>query len=70
MCPVFRSMLIIGGLFVFGAFVARIGMSKEDFDNARKESFLSTYVLYPLLLWTGPPLAVVGAIGVLVTCVF
>jgi hypothetical protein len=62
-------MLIIGGLFIFRAFVARVGMSRQDFENARKESFLSTYVLYPVLLWVGPPLAVIGGVGVLVTCV-
>jgi len=69
MCPLFRSMLIVGFLMVFGALVARVGMSKQAFENARKESFLSLYVLYPLFLWVGPPLAVIGGIGVLVTCV-
>jgi hypothetical protein len=62
-------MLIVGALFVFGAFVARVGMTKQDFANARKQSFLSTYVLYPVFLWVGPPLALVGGLGVLVTCV-
>ena len=62
-------MLIIGGLFLFAVFVARVGFSKQDFENARKESFLSTYVLYPVFLWAGPPLAVIGAVGVLVTCI-
>lgn len=68
MCPVFRAMLIVGGLFLLGALVARVGMSKQDFEHARKESFLSTYVLYPLFFWTGPPLALIGGVGTLVTC--
>ncbi|HSF26868.1 MAG TPA: hypothetical protein VLC50_05050 [Actinomycetes bacterium] len=69
MCSVFETMLIIGGLFVFAVFIARVGFSKQQFENARKRSFLSLYVLYPLFLWVGPPLAVVGGVGTLVICV-
>lgn len=69
MCAIFQTMLIIGGLFVFALFVARVGFSKQQFANARKQSFLSLYVLYPVFLWVGPPLAVIGGVGTLVTCV-